>query len=1593
MVPTPFNRLLALPIERPLATAMFFSALFLLGLIAVSRMSIALFPTLTGDSLTVQFYRQGADAAFLEREILIPLRSRIGSVADITETRSFIQGSSGRINISFETGTDIEVREYELQKIASKLQREQPQNTTTIRVDSQSTGAFDTFVMTVSVMAEGLEKDELYDMAVRLIAPRLAAVPGVSSAETRGGGRKQVTVTIDPAKASNLGVTSSQIENAVGKRLGQISHLGKLDSEEGITDVLIDGRLDSMNDLGQTQINPRSPLKIEHVTDIEMGYGQFETLYQVNGKSAVGVSIYQDDDANLVSVGTQLRERVTELREEMAWRGIDLVILNDASEMVDDRISDLVRMASLGFLLAFVVLYVFLRQWRAVAVVAISVPISIVLALALLYLLGYNINILTLSGLAISVGLLVDNSVVVYEAILRGIEKGIPPSEATKAGLRRTVRAIMAASLTTAIVFLPITFVDLGITFVEQMIKVFAVAFLLPIGTSLLVAVGLVPLLAHRLAAPAAQQRVDKAREDRERRSGVHEPNSTNILLGGLSKLSLRHPQSWLTGVAFFVIVTLFFFPALFSGGNQEAQNADSVELAPVFDRGARNMEAVKRTITQVDEALLEIEGVESVVSQVDQEGGTITVNFVDIDERPEGLTVNAVRGKAREISERLRGVDILRPGEANYYQSRQQEQNRGGGWNNSEPEAIILTGPSGEELMEVGERIVNQLESIDVVDRSWLAVRPANRELWITPIDSVMESLGLFRSHVLPALNYAGVEGRSQAGRFSLDDGREIPVSVEREGAREQEASVAELRKVPIYTPSGALQLNQVAQTVRMPPGTTIVYENGRREIRVFFQYVSDVAESEGDRESAFEQIREIVQNVPKPGDLGVEFPDESETMSLAAKLTIPIILMLYLVLAMTFESISMPFLVFVAIPLTILGAVWTLLLAGMGGDPSVVVGAIALFGITVNPAILLIDRMQRKTIDAGWSAGAAAFSAVRERTRPVLLTAATTIAALLPLTISKGVPNEVWPGFAVTIIGGLISSAILTLLVIPVGYILIKKLDLLFGRVGPWLMVGWIAVVTAIMSAFIFTDVLESLFWIFVVTLLVMGTTLAAIVLGFRREEVPSPHMEDGLTSLEVSHLHKVYGASGPLRATLTERKDFLRRVLEMGGRLYDRTQTVERVAVFVLVSVAFAGWGYIVDHGFWTLICWLLAACSLGLLMSELSRISGKVDRLGNVQLRWYQTTIAYALPWISLSCYFYYICLAPYLRGTDESLHFVMPTIGGLVVMLLQLIRWNAVRQVRGGLQERATGFLRYPRTLWRSLTRRIGGMDLPSREFKALTSFHFAAKKGMIGLLGPNGAGKTTLIRQLAGILDPSLGVVKIGGIPINKIRKHLARWIGYLPQDAGLPDRQTPVEYLSYYAALYELPVDIREERVEMLLNEVGLTEKAEDPIGSLSGGMRQRVAVARTLLRLPPIIIVDEPTVGLDPRERIRFRNLLARLAEDRIVIFSTHVVDDVAVACERVLVLARGTLRFDDSPRNLASLAEGKVWETMDSEETPAALTDTSILASEVPAGNGMVRRRILAERPPSDDSRALNPTAEDGYLWLIGPREAIA
>ena len=1581
--------LLDLPVRRPMAVSMIFVGFVVLGVVAYQRIPLELFPPLEGDMLIVQFYRPNSEQEVVEREILLPLHARVSTMPDVEESWGRVYGAGGSYRVRFEPRTNMKVRELELRRIASDLQRGQPRGTS-VGVGSMESGTaqYGSLVMQIHVLG-GADRDTLFDLTEQLLAPRLAAVSGVGEANATGGSQRRLIVNVDLARAAATGVTPAQVIEAVSRRAGNMRHVGNLESEAGRLEVIVDGRPSSLQAIAETRITPDRPVQLKHVSDISLGVAPWQSSFRVNGEEAVGIVVYKEQTANLVRLGRALRERVDELREEVAPMGVDLVIGDDTAEGIEEGLGRLARLGLSGYLIALAVLFLFLRQWRAVAVVGVAVPVSLLGALALLYLMGLSLNILTMGGLWLSVGLLIDNSIVVYEAVLRRLERGLDPAQAARIGLQRTIRAIVAATVTTAIVMLPAGIMDLPVE-MRSVIGEFIPAFLLPLSASMLVAVGLVPVLTHRLAAPAALRAVARQREARAKAAGQRAPDPLRILFGGLVGNAMRRPSAWLTGTGIAVVATMLFaLPvAVTNQAPADPEYADSVAFSAQALKGTGSIEAVAKAVAELERAAMAIEGVDTVMSDINQESAIMRVDLVDLDERPPDLTVSRVRKVVADAAERARGIDVSRPGEERGGRGRSEgpggrgPQLAGGG-----PNEILISGPESRGLERLADDLVMRLEAVDQVGRAWQSTPRGGEEIWVEPDRRGFEAYELTVDEVLPGLRFAG-RGGMNAGLYVLPSGREIPVFVERVNGREPDG-LKDLRRLRVHTESGVTTVSALASIRQMPPPATITHHNGRRETSVYYRLDQSAPESGPARDALDEKIETAVRSAPRPQGYAVEVQEEDETLGTVAEYLLWAGLLVLLVLAVVFESLTLPWLVLVtSVFLATIGASWLMVLTGTPAEPIAAVGLVVLVGLAINPAILIVDRMQHR-VRNGWSAGAAALASVRERTRPVLMAAATTIAALWPMALATGREDEIWAPFATVIIGGLLTATLLNLLVVPVCYLFFQRLDQLFGRVGPWLVVALLAATIGSTVWLYQTGTVESLVRLFFTFWLILAALLIIIVLAFRRTEVAEPETAGGPPVLDVRNLKKIYGVPGPIRRAIRAPRDFADRIRRQGGAVthtgFDWRDAMGRFGPYLILTAAPLLLSSQVQATGWKLILWLLAAAFLVRLGTEV-RQARRPEEDDAIPGR-LEAAFRVLLPWGVLGAFVAWMVVIPRLDGREPQVVLLLPILAGVLILVGQLIRHSAVRQQRGRVGERATsGPFRHPRTLLRRLARRIGGFDLPVEPVLALTEVTFRVERGMVGILGPNGAGKTTLLRQLAGILDPTRGVINLGGVRLNKIQRVLARWVGYLPQDAGLPGGLSPREYLGYFAALYELPVEIRRERVESLLTEVGLAEKAGDKIKSLSGGMRQRVAVARTLLRLPSVIIVDEPTVGLDPRERIRFRNLLGRLARDRIVLFSTHVVEDVAVACDRVLVLSTGRLVFDGAPSDLASAAQGRVWECHFAPDEPFELPDGTILAEETTTLDGGNVRRILAEGAPVTEAKPLEAQLQDGYLWLI-------
>lgn len=277
----------------------------------------------------------------------------------------------------------------------------------------------------------------------------------------------------------------------------------------------------------------------------------------------------------------------------------------------------------------------------------------------------------------------------------------------------------------------------------------------------------------------------------------------------------------------------------------------------------------------------------------------------------------------------------------------------------------------------------------------------------------------------------------------------------------------------------------------------------------------------------------------------------------------------------------------------------------------------------------------------------------------------------------------------------------------------------------------------------------------------------------------------------------------------------------------------------------------------------------------------------------------------------------------------------------------------------------------------------------NKNFWGLKNFSLKLKPGVLGLIGQNGAGKSTLMRILATVTKPTEGKITWNGIDITKKPNEIRRILGYLPQDFGVYPKLNAIEFLEYMASIKGITGSQAKKRIKELIELVNLTEACKRSIGGYSGGMKQRVGIAQALLNDPKLLIVDEPTVGLDPEERIRFRNILTDISGDRIVIFSTHIVSDIEAAATHIAVMSQGRLLVDNEPEKLLKLIEGNVWECIIPSSQLNEFRQKYIISNTIRRSDG-VHIRVVSNHPPFKNSRRLQPQLEDVYLHLINNKD---
>ena len=1636
--------LAAFSIRRPVTTAMSFIALAMLGLVSLRHLSVELMPEVVYPEIYVTMNLRGASPEQVERDLVMPVEEEIGKLKGVLEIESTATLARGTVRISYQPGTDMRFALLQVQNRVNQLQPAFPEQATASvrRFDAADLTAT---IMELQVLSDG-DINWLRDYAEENIRPELEAVDGIANAVVMGGQQGAVEVIVEPLALQAHGLTLGSLNNALSGANQPRSYLGRVYDGAQAYPVSAQTQVDDLRALRRTVVRADAGLRLEDVADVRMGLQTRTDLSRVNGMAAVAVRLQKEDEANLISVAAAVQATVDRLNRLYAPAGVELLVTSSQAAMMESALGTLKRAALIGLALALAVLFVFLRNLRFVAVLLLAVPASLLITFNLMYAWNISLNVLSLCGLALAIGMLTDNSIVVMESIFKHHERGKPALVAARDGTDEVSRAVIASTLSTVLVFLPVVFVRSDY---QDILRQLALAITFPLLASLLVALSLVPAVAGRALARGVPRAL---------RTGRLMAMYTVLLKAGL-----RHRARVGLGVALVLVVTLLASFMLML--QQEVVQEESRFTVYVELPAGATLEETDDIVRQVEAAVQELPGVDRFTASVQEGSGSVTVLLVPPAQRPDRVPAAQIRQQLEPelmaITAATVGFEPAARAAGGRGSGGMQRQSGGFDLQAAAPrEQVVIRGYDFHVLQMLADDLTYRLEGLEEIEANSVRsdARRSAPEAQVVPLELALFDRNLTIRQVLAAVEEASSEGTRARTGMLLNDGTEMPIEIRPvETAAAGTIGLHTLRQVPVSTPAGVyVPLADVAR-VRADEGRGIIQRTAQsRRVIVSYRFAAAVLESQPRLERTRHLVRAAVHDVVLPDGYSLTV-EEVETDKVYYWMMAIAAILVYMVLASLFESLSSPLIIFATLPTAIIGSCWALLLSGTGltstAGPMALLGFIVLLGIAVNNGIILIDAINTLRTRYGYRRERAVLAAGLSRVRPILMTSSTTLLGVLPLALQFGGDYEIWPPFAITVFGGLAVSMVSTLIFLPVAYMGLDQVTEWLRRLGVPALGG--SIVAAMLVVYAIHVQYDSLFWTSLAVLPVWAAFLAAAAAGqsLHRARQARRTVLVPVRQVELRTLTKAYGAPGKLRQEWARFERRARRLRLAGLNPVDREGLrdslwwkVPLLGLLIFLNAHFRDplWLYLLALGTWSFVLHL-ADCVVVVIDSGQMSAHGTAGKSGSAAI-----AATSAINDTSGSLGAKDGSDTSGSAGANDGSIIDANPVGATAGRTTGDIAGNfggdisghpagdnAVDRRESGLTLRrlalAAGFLTYLHLrlglpsltvatliLWlalvgiRRLNRRVldGTVDPDSLQgrlawlrrsvhraaasipilgirrppFLALDGVNLSIDRGMFGLLGPNGAGKTTLLRIVSQVLAPTSGSVLLDGVNVTRTGQTQGL-IGYLPQHFGLYDHMKAGEYLEYRALLegFRDPVE-RRQRVQACLQQVNLIERRDDLIGSFSGGMRQRVGIAQTLLHMPRIVVVDEPTAGLDPVERIRFRNLLARISRDRIVIFSTHIVEDIAGSCNRLAVLDRGGLLYTGTPDQMRVLAAGRVWEAVVPAERFSVLAADLHLVTYRRTRTG-VRIRFLATAPPADlPAEVVEPTLEDAYIHLL-------
>ena len=1069
------RRLIEIATERRVTIWMVTVAIVLFGMVSLNRLSVNLLPDISYPTITIRTELTGAAPLEVENLLTKPIEEAVGVIRNVRVVRSVSRSGQSDVTLEFVWGTDMDIAGVDVREkvdiIELPLDARRPM---LLRFDPSSEPIMRLGLMQKSEddvvhHASESELKALRRLAEDRIKNDLEAQEGTAAVKVSGGLEDEIQIQVDQQKLSQLGISIKTIADRIRAENVNLSG-GRL--EEGDQRFLVRTlnefkSVDEFNNAIIANVQDR-PVYLRDVATVSRGYKEREAITRVNGRESVELAVYKEGDANTVQVARRVQARLEQVRESLP-DNLELIQIYDQSHFISAAIQQVTAAAIAGGVLAILVLYGFLGDARSTWIIAGAIPVSVIGTFLLMYSNNVSLNIMSLGGIALAVGMLVDNAIVVLENIVRKKEKGADLVEAARQGTTEVGSAVVASTLTTIAVFFPMVFISgiAGELFRDQALTVTFALIL-----SLLVALTLIPMLATLGTGSRYAAEDHVFREQPERNVMVRgfqwlfelftKLVSLIVRLVGLLMIAVRwlfwvllwvprfvlqrfsdgaarvyvpllrwsldHRAMVVLGAVVIFAATMSLVPRL--GTElipQLSQGEFSVNLrlspgAPISETD-RAVQAVYDSTGKIDDVELSY--------SVAGTGNRLDANPVDAGENTGSLHLTLKTGADRATEGKA--MDVMREALAEIPDV-QYEFSRPSLMSFASPIQIEIAGFDLESLERVNQVILGSMTESGRFTDIKTTIELGNPEIQIIFDQERAAALGLAVRDIADRV-VANVRGEV-ATRYTMHD-KKIDVLVRSVDTRH--ASIAEIRQL-IVNPAAErpVTLEAVAE-VRVSRGPAEIRRVAQERVALISANIAF-----GDLGAAAIEAQSIIDSTPLPQGISAMVAGQNEEMvasfrSMQFALLLAVFLV-YLVMASQFESLIHPLVILFTIPLALVGAVIALFITGTTVNVVAFIGVIMLAGIVVNNAIVLVDLINQLRAK-GVEKTEAIMEAGRERLRPILMTTLTTALGLLPMAIGFGEGAEMRTPMAITVIGGLLVSTLLTLVVIPVVYSLLDR------------------------------------------------------------------------------------------------------------------------------------------------------------------------------------------------------------------------------------------------------------------------------------------------------------------------------------------------------------------------------------------------------------------------------------------------------------------------------------------------------------------------------------------------------------------------